>query len=57
MDRGAWWATVHRVAKIWIQLSDFNFINYKLNIKNQSLHLSSQLFSKIYLYYLNYQFL
>jgi len=21
-DRGAWWATVHRVAKSWIQLSD-----------------------------------
>ena len=20
MDRGAWWATVHRVAKSWIQL-------------------------------------
>ena len=23
MDRGAWWATVHRVAKSWTQLSDF----------------------------------
>ena len=22
MDRGAWWATVHRVAKSWIQLRD-----------------------------------
>ena len=22
MDRGAWWATVHRVAKSWIQLSE-----------------------------------
>ena len=22
MDRGAWWATVHGVAKSWIQLSD-----------------------------------
>ena len=22
MDRGAWWATVHGVAKIWTQLSD-----------------------------------
>ena len=21
MDRGAWWATVHEVAKSWIQLS------------------------------------
>ena len=22
MDRGAWWATVHRVAKSWTQLRD-----------------------------------
>ena len=25
MDRGAWWATVHGVAKSWTQLSDFTF--------------------------------
>ena len=25
MDGGAWWATVHRVAKIWTQLSNFTF--------------------------------
>ena len=25
MDGGAWWATVHRVAKSRIQLSDFTF--------------------------------
>ena len=25
MDRGAWWATVHRVAKSWTRLSDFTF--------------------------------
>ena len=25
MDRGVWWATVHRVAKSWTQLSDFTF--------------------------------
>ena len=25
MDRGAWWATVHGVAKSWTQLSDFAF--------------------------------
>ena len=25
MDRGAWWATVHRVAKSWTQLSDLTF--------------------------------
>ena len=25
MDRGAWQATVHRVAKSWTQLSNFTF--------------------------------
>ena len=25
MDEGAWWATVHAVAKSWTQLSDFTF--------------------------------
>ena len=25
MDRGAWWATVHEVAKSWTRLSDFTF--------------------------------
>ena len=25
MNRGAWWATVHGVAKSWTQLSDFTF--------------------------------
>ena len=25
MDRAAWWAAVHGVAKSWIQLSDFTF--------------------------------
>ena len=27
MDRGAWWVTVHRVAKSWTQLSDFTFFH------------------------------
>ena len=27
MDRGAWQATVHRVTKSWIRLSDFHFIH------------------------------
>ena len=26
MDRGAWWAIVHRIAKSWTQLSDFHFL-------------------------------
>ena len=25
MDRGAWWATVHGVAKSWTRLSDFTY--------------------------------
>ena len=25
MDRGDWWAAVHRVAKSWTRLSDFTF--------------------------------
>ena len=25
MDKGAWWATVHGVAKSWTQLSDFHY--------------------------------
>ena len=25
MERGAWWNTVHGVAKSWTQLSDFTF--------------------------------
>ena len=26
MDGGAWWATVHRVAKSWARLSDFTYL-------------------------------
>ena len=26
MDRGAWWATVHRVAKSWARLSDVTYL-------------------------------
>ena len=28
MDRGAWWAAVHGVAKSWTRLSDFTFISH-----------------------------
>ena len=28
MDRGAWWVTVHGVAKSWAQLSDSNKYGY-----------------------------
>ena len=31
MDRGAWWATVHRVAKSWTQLKRLSMLHaYKL---------------------------
>ena len=29
MDRGAWWATVHGVAKSWIQLKGLSMQAYK----------------------------
>ena len=29
MDRGAWWATVHRVTKSWTQRSDFTSLVVK----------------------------
>ena len=28
IDRGAWWATVHRVAKSWTRLSDYTLHYY-----------------------------
>ena len=31
MDRGAWWATVHRVAKSRTRLSDFTSFHGKIN--------------------------
>ena len=36
MDRGAWWATVHRVAKSWTRLSDFTFSDIELVKKNKN---------------------
>ena len=33
MDGGAWWATVHGVAKSWTRLSDFPFTLILINIK------------------------
>ena len=37
MDGGAWWATVHRVAKSWTRLSDFTFFH----IYHNFIHLSA----------------
>ena len=36
VDGGAWWATVHRVAKSWIRLSDFTFTLDKSRIISPS---------------------
>ena len=36
MDRGAWWATVHGVAKSQAQLSDFHFLSHFLFFKPPS---------------------
>ena len=33
MDRGAWWATVHRVAKTWTRLSDLALMHMHIYIK------------------------
>ena len=34
MDRGAWWATVHGVAKSWTRLSDLTFTFHVLTHMN-----------------------
>ena len=36
MERGAWWATVHEVAKSQTQLSDFHF--HRLNVKGWKIY-------------------
>ena len=41
MDRGAWWATVHRVAKSQTQLNDFTFTFTFLDHKGHPLPQSS----------------
>ena len=39
MDGGAWWATVHGVAKIWTQLNGFTSLHKVVN--SHSLHVLS----------------
>ena len=34
MDREAWWATVHEVAKSWTRLNDFTYLLTYLPVKN-----------------------
>ena len=44
MDRGAWWATVHGVAKSWTQLSDYHSLTparkFKMSFQKLSLNLA-----------------
>ena len=41
MDGGAWWATVHGVAKSWTQLSDFPFtFHFQAVEKEMATHFS-----------------
>ena len=37
MDGGAWWATVHGVAKSRIRLSDLSYINYEFHLRIMSM--------------------
>ena len=38
MDRGAWWAAVHGVAKSWTRLSNFTFtFHFQVEAKNPAL--------------------
>ena len=43
MDRGAWWATVHGVAKSWARLSDFTFTFHFHALEKEMATLSSVL--------------
>ena len=52
MDRGAWEATVHGVAKSWTRLSNFTFTLYILDINA----LSDTLFANIFSHLVGYIF-
>ena len=41
MDGGAWWATVHGVAKNWTQLSNFTFFSFHIKSKDEKLFIIS----------------
>ena len=38
MDRGAWWATVHRVAKSRTRLSDFTSLRFTSTVKKMEMN-------------------
>ena len=39
MDRGAWRATVHEVAKSWTRLNDFTFMGNNITVDEPSVKL------------------
>ena len=47
MDGRAWWATVHRVAKSWTQLSDLNYI-YSITYIHTYIHIFHYIHTYIY---------
>ena len=51
MARGAWWATVHGVAKSWTQLSDFTFTFKQEDIK-YNIYVSEIMISKFCYYFI-----
>ena len=53
MDRGAWWATVRRVAKSWTQLRDITFtfsnsISTNVFKRNESIYVHKKKFVQKY---------
>ena len=50
MEGGAWWATVHGVAKSWTGLSNFTFtLGLLISLLSSTLHMSDWLILKIFL--------
>ena len=55
MNKGAWWATVHRVAKSWTQLSTYTHTHRFINIipfKEPGLHFTDFFLSLFHLFLL-----
>ena len=48
MDRGAWWATVHGVAKSWTQLSTYTHVYSQLVLVIGGIVLTLRTFNKIW---------
>ena len=46
MDGGAWWATVHGIAKSWTRLSNFTFTSLHSLLINTYLHVLNGSFTR-----------